>query len=95
MIALEAGAEDVKAEEDSFEIITEPQNFEDVRDAIQEANIEMDLAEISMIPQTTVKLDGKDAIQLLKIMEMLEEHDDVQNVYSNFDIPDNIIEEAA
>ena len=66
-----------------------------VRDAIQEAEIETTLAEVSMIPQTTVKLDGKEALQLLKIMEMLEEHDDVQNVYANFDIPDDIIEQAA
>ena len=95
MMALEAGAEDVKAEGDSFEVITEPQDFESVRNAVQEAEIEMDLAEVSMIPQTTVKLDGKEALQLLKMMEMLEEHDDVQNVYANFDIPDDVIEQAA
>jgi YebC/PmpR family DNA-binding regulatory protein len=95
MMALEAGAEDVKAEGDSFEVITEPQDFESVRNAVQEAEIEMTLAEVSMIPQTTVKLDGKEALQLLKMMEMLEEHDDVQNVYANFDIPDDVIEQAA
>ena len=95
MMALEAGAEDVKIEGDSFEVITDPQDFESVRDAVQEAEIEMALAEVSMIPQTTVKLDGKDALQLLKMMEMLEEHDDVQNVYANFDIPDEVIEQAA
>lgn len=95
MIALDAGAEDIKAEGDSFEIITDPADFESVKNAIDEAEIETDLAEISMIPQTTVKLDGEDATQLLKIMEGLEEHEDVQNVYSNFDIPDDIIEQAA
>jgi YebC/PmpR family DNA-binding regulatory protein len=95
MIALDAGAEDVKSEDDSYEIIIEPQYFESVRNAIQEAGIETTLAEISMIPQTTVKLDGKEALQLLKIIEGLEEHDDVQNVYSNFDIPDELIEQAA
>ena len=95
MIALEAGAEDIKTEDDSFEIITAPADFESVKNAIDEAEIETDLAEISMIPQTTVKLDGEEAIQLLKIMEGLEEHEDVQNVYSNFDIPDDIIEQAA
>lgn len=95
MIALDAGAEDVKTGDESFEIIAEPQDFEGVRDAIQESEIEMTLAEVSMIPQTTVKLDGQEALQLLKIMEMLEEHDDIQNVYSNFDIPDDIIEQAA
>jgi YebC/PmpR family DNA-binding regulatory protein len=95
LIALDAGAEDIKSEDDSYEIITEPQHFESVRDAIQEAGIETTLEEISMIPQTTVKLDGKDALQLLKIIESLEDHDDVQNVYSNFDIPDELIEQAA
>ena len=95
MIALEAGAEDIKTEGDSFEIITDPADFESVKNAIDEAEIETDLAEISMIPQTTVKLDGEDAVQLLKIMEGLEEHEDVQNVYSNFDIPDDMIEQAA
>ena len=95
MIALDAGAEDVKSEDDSYEIITEPQNFESVRNAVQQAGIETTLAEVSMIPQTTVRLDGKEALQLLKIIESLEEHDDVQNVYSNFDIPDELIEQAA
>ncbi len=95
MIALEAGAEDIKTEGDSFEVITTPGDFESVKNAIEEAEIETDLAEVSMIPQTTVKLDGKAALQLLKIMEGLEDHDDVQNVYSNFDIPDDIIEQAA
>ena len=69
--------------------------IESVRNAVDEAEIEAVLAEVSMIPQTTVKLDGKEAVQLLKIMEGLEEHDDVQNVYSNFDIPDDMIEQAA
>ena len=95
MIALEAGAEDMKSGEDSFEIVTAMEDFESVRDAIKEKEIEMDLAEISMIPQTTVKLDGNDALKLLKLMEGLEEHDDVQNVYANFDIPDELIEQAA
>lgn len=95
MIALEAGAEDIKTEDNSFEIITAPEDFESVKNAIDEAEIETGLAEISMIPQTTIKLEGNEALQLLKIMEALEEHDDVQNVYSNFDIPDDIIEQAA
>jgi YebC/PmpR family DNA-binding regulatory protein len=95
MMALEAGAEDMKSGDDSFEITTAPEDFESVRSAIQEAEIEMILAEISMIPQTTVKLDGNEALKLMKLMESLEEHDDVQNVYANFDIPDEIIEQAA
>jgi YebC/PmpR family DNA-binding regulatory protein len=95
MVTLDAGAEDIKSEDDSYEIITEPQHFESVRNAVQEAGIETTLEEVSMIPQTTVKLDGKEALQLLKIIESLEDHDDVQNVYSNFDIPDELIEQAA
>ena len=95
MIALDAGADDVQTTEDSYEILTSPQDFENVKNAIEEANIEPTLAELSMIPQTTVKLDGKEALQMLKLMESLEEHDDVQNVYANFDIPDDIIEQAA
>jgi YebC/PmpR family DNA-binding regulatory protein len=95
MISLEANAEDVKSTDDSFEIITSPEDFESVKNAISEAGIETTMAEITMIPQSTVSLEGKEAIQLLKIMESLEEHDDVQNVYSNFDIPDDIIEQAA
>jgi len=95
MIALDAGAEDVQSKDDSFEIVTSPQDFESVKNAIHEAEIEITLAEVSMIPQTTVRLDGKEALQLMKLMGSLEEHDDVQNVYANFDIPDSIIEQAA
>ena len=95
MLALEAGAEDIKTEGDSFEVITALEDFVSVKNAIDEAEIETGLAEVSMIPQTTVKLEGKEALQLLKIMGGLEELDDVQNVYSNFDIPDDIIEQAA
>ena len=95
MMTLDAGAEDIKSEDDSYEIVMDPQHFESVRNAVQEAGIETTLEEISMIPQTTVKLDGKEALQLLKIIGSLEDHDDVQNVYSNFDIPDELIEQAA
>ncbi|MBM3212192.1 YebC/PmpR family DNA-binding transcriptional regulator [Candidatus Poribacteria bacterium] len=94
-IALDAGAEDVQLKEDSYEILIEPQNFESVKAAIDKANIEISLAEVSMIPQTTVKLEGKEALQMLKLMEALEEYEDVQNVYANFDIPDDIMEQAA
>jgi len=95
MIALESGAEDIRSEEDSFEITVELQDFDNVKNAIEEAEIEISLAELSMIPQNTVALDGKEALQLLKLLESLEDHDDVQNVYANFDIPDEIIEAAA
>lgn len=94
-IALDAGAEDIKSDDQSFEIITAPEDFETVKNAIQEAGIEIGYSEVSMIPQTTVRLEGKEAIQTLKLIETLEEYDDTQNVYSNFDIPDDIIEKAA
>ncbi len=94
-IALDAGAEDIKSDDQSFEIITAPEDFEKVKNAIQEAGIEIGYSGVSMIPQNTVRLEGKEAIQTLKLIETLEEYDDTQNVYSNFDIPDDIIEKAA
>jgi len=87
-IALEAGAEDVKDEGDSIEVITDPPSFTKVRDAIAAKGLKWESAEVTMIPQTMVKLEGKQAEQMLKLMEKLEDYDDVQNVYANFDISD-------
>jgi YebC/PmpR family DNA-binding regulatory protein len=84
--ALEAGAEDVKDEGDAIEVITEPGNFIEVRDAIAAKGLKWENAEVTMIPQTMVKLEGKQAEQMLKLMDKLEDNDDVQNVYANFDI---------
>jgi YebC/PmpR family DNA-binding regulatory protein len=95
MIALEAGADDLKVENDRFDIYTDPERFEDVRNAIEKAGIKLTLAEISMIPQTTVAVKGKEAQQVLHLLEALDEHDDIQNVYSNFDIPDEMLDAAA
>jgi YebC/PmpR family DNA-binding regulatory protein len=92
MEALDAGAEDFVASEDSFEIKTAPEDFEAVRTALEEAGYELDTAEISMIPQNTIKLTGDDAVKMLKLMEMLESNDDVQDVYSNFDIDEEEME---
>lgn len=91
-IALNAGAEDMQRNEDVFEITTLPEDLESVREAIEKEGIEISLAEVSRIPQTTVKLEGKHAEQMLKLMEKLEDHDDVQNVFANFDIPDEVME---
>lgn len=85
-IALEAGAEDVKDEGDGYEIITEPGAFIAVRDALAAKGLQWQSAEITMIPQTTVQLEGKQAEQMMKMMDKLEDNDDVQNVYANFDI---------
>jgi YebC/PmpR family DNA-binding regulatory protein len=85
-IALEAGAEDVKDEGDVYEVITEPGNFIEVREAMAAAGLEWETAEISMLPQTQVQLAGKPAETMLKLMDALEDNDDVQNVFANFDI---------
>ncbi len=90
-IALDAGAEDVKDEGDCFEVITAPEDFEAVRDAIDNASIKYDMAEITMIPQTQTKLEGKTAEQMCRFMEALDDCDDVQKFYSNADIPDEIL----
>ena len=95
MTAVEAGAEDVTASETGMEIVTPFEMFDSVLTAIQETSAEVQLAEISMIPQNTVKLEGKEAERMLRLMDALDELDDVQKVYANFDIPDNLLEAAA
>lgn len=94
-LALDAGAEDVKSGEKAFDIITAPQDFEAVKKALADAKIETALAEISFVPQNTIKLEEKNAEQMLKLMEVLDEHDDVQKVHANFDISDEVMEKAA
>jgi len=91
-VALEAGAEDIKEEEKEFEVITEPSLFEQVKTAIERTGLTYALAEITMIPQTTTILEGKNAQQMLTLMELLEDNDDVNHVYANFDIPDEVME---
>ncbi len=93
MAALEAGAEDVADSGDSWEIVTDPSEMPAVRDAIEAAGIELDSAEITLLAQNTVPLDNEnDAKKVLRLVDLLEDLDDVQNVYANFDIPDNILE---
>jgi YebC/PmpR family DNA-binding regulatory protein len=91
-IALEAGAEDVRNEETTFDVLTAPEDFEKVKRAIAQAGLEVELAEISMIPNSTIKLEGKNAEQMLRLMEALEDNDDVQKVYANFDISEKEME---
>lgn len=88
-IALEAGAEDVKDEEDVYEVITEPEDFIQVREAMAAADLEWETAETTMIPQNQVMLESKPAETMLKLMDALEDNDDVQNVYANFDISED------
>jgi YebC/PmpR family DNA-binding regulatory protein len=91
-VALDAGASDVKDTGKEFEVTTDASNFEEVRKAIEEAGFKSNYAEVTMIPQTSVRLTGKDAEQMLKLMEGLEDSDDVQKVYGNFDIADEEME---
>jgi YebC/PmpR family DNA-binding regulatory protein len=93
-IALEAGAEDVKEDGSSWEIFTPPDAFETVRDALKGKDVPVEVEELGMIPQSSVKLEGKQAQQMLKLMDALEEHDDIDNVWANFDIEEKEIEAA-
>ncbi len=89
-IAIDAGAEDVKDEVEVFEVITEPEDFETVREAIDKAEIKHIMAEVTLIPQNDTSLTGKDAEKMVQMMEFLDACDDVQNVHTNADIPDDI-----
>lgn len=84
--ALEAGAEDVVEQDEQYEVTTDPSSFIEVRDSLAAAGFKFDSAEVTMIPQTMVKLEGKQAESMLKMIDRLEDNDDVQNVYANFDI---------
>ncbi|MEW6668850.1 MAG: YebC/PmpR family DNA-binding transcriptional regulator [Thermodesulfobacteriota bacterium] len=91
-VALDAGAEDVMQSGDQFEAYTTPADFEKVRKAFDQAGLVYGLAQVDMIPQNTVRLEGKKADQMLNLMEALEDNDDISHVYANFDIPDEVIE---
>jgi YebC/PmpR family DNA-binding regulatory protein len=89
--ALEAGAEDIREDDSNYEVITEPGDFEAIKEAIDTASIPYIDAEVTMLPQNTTNLAGKEAEQMVRLMEMLEDCDDVQKVYTNADIPEEII----
>ncbi|HEX9695592.1 MAG TPA: YebC/PmpR family DNA-binding transcriptional regulator [Actinomycetota bacterium] len=93
-IALDAGAEDVRDAGDDYEVVCEQAVFVAVRDAVDAASIERLSAEVTMLPQNTVAVDGENAKKVLRMMEALEDHDDVQAVYANFDIPDEVFAEV-
>jgi YebC/PmpR family DNA-binding regulatory protein len=91
-LALDAGAEDMQTEDDNFVITTAPHDFEQVKKALEDAGVPLDAAEVTMVPQTYVKIEGqKEAGQMMRLMEALEDSDDVQNVYANFDIPEEVM----
>ncbi len=91
-LALNSGAEDVRDDGDEFEIVTDPGDFGSVKQAIEDAGINISVAENGMVPRNTVKLEGKNARQMISLMEGLEDNDDVSRVYANFDISDEELE---
>jgi len=91
-VALEAGAEDVRDEGTSFEVVTAPEDFEPVKRSLDGKGLKCGVSEVTMLPQNTIKLEGKEAEQMLRLMEGLEDLDDVQKVYSNFDVSDETLE---
>jgi YebC/PmpR family DNA-binding regulatory protein len=93
LVALEAGAEDISDGGDHWQVTTPPSDLPGVRAALEGAGIEVESAEVTLLPSTTVALDNEgDAKKVLHLVDLLEEHDDVQNVYANFDIPDSVLE---
>lgn len=92
MAAIDAGAEDINLEETVLEVLTKPEDFEKVKEALKSQNFIPVSAEVTMFPSSTVKLMGEDAQKVLKLVGALEDHDDIQSVHANFDIPDEIIE---
>lgn len=93
LIALEAGADDLQEEDDIYSVITPPELFEEVKERLQDQNIAVESAEITMLPQNTVEIDNpEEAKRILDLMEALEDNDDVQNVYANYEIPDALME---
>ncbi len=93
-VVLEAGAEDMKDDGSAWYIVTPPESLEAVKAALNKAGVKPESAEISMVPQNYIKLTGQQAQQMLRLVEALEEHDDVQHVYANFDIDESEIQAA-
>jgi YebC/PmpR family DNA-binding regulatory protein len=92
-VAIEAGADDVRDQETEWEVITDPQAFDAVKTAIEKKGWKTLEARVGLIPQNTIRLEAGKAEQMLKLMDRLEDNDDVQNVYANFDIPDEVMEQ--
>jgi YebC/PmpR family DNA-binding regulatory protein len=94
-IVLDNGGEDLRSDDENFEIYTDPSAYESVLEAIKKAGIKVASSEISMVPQNYIKLEGAQVNQMIRLIEALEENDDVQNVYSNFDFDEKQLEEIA
>jgi YebC/PmpR family DNA-binding regulatory protein len=95
MVAVEAGAEDISTDDDVFEVICEPANFTAVRNALEQAGVEMDSAEMSYRPSSLVPVDERQAGALMRLIEALEDNDDVDAVHANFDVPADVLERVA
>lgn len=95
VVALEAGADDVRLAGDVFEVVTSVDQFFPVKQALAAAGIPVQSADIMMIPKSSVRVEGKDAQAVLRLMDALEDHDDVQHAYANFDIPDEILQQVS
>lgn len=92
-IILDAGAEDLSQEGDTYEVKTRPHDYEKIKRVLGSNNVKVESSEITMIPKSTIKITGEQAKQVLRLVEQLEDNDDIQNVYCNFDIPDSILKE--
>ncbi|MEQ8209581.1 MAG: YebC/PmpR family DNA-binding transcriptional regulator [Lacipirellulaceae bacterium] len=90
-LALEAGADDIRREGDAYEVLCDPQVFTDLREALEQAKLEPESSEVAQVPKETVDVSAEDAPKVLKMMEALDDHDDVQNVSANFNIPDEVM----
>jgi transcriptional/translational regulatory protein YebC/TACO1 len=95
MVAIDAGAEDVSLDDDIFEVVTAPGDFIAVREALEGAGVELESAEMAMRPTSRTKIDEAEAGKLMRLIEVLEEHDDVQAVHANFDVEAEILERVA
>jgi len=95
LAAIDVGAEDILTEESTIEVVTAPEDFERIKEELKNKGFVSDTAEITMVPTTTVKVTGETAQKVLKLVNLLEDHDDVQKVHANFDIPDEEIEKVS
>ncbi len=95
VIAVDAGAEDVRPSDDSIEVVTPPEQLKSVQDALEGASAEVESADLTEVPKTTIAVEGGDAKKLLNLVDSLEELDDVQDVYANFDISDDVLASLA
>ncbi len=92
MMALDAGAEDFKVEDDTYEVVTVPEDMEKVKESLRSQGVEVKISEITMVPQSVLEITGQEeAIRMIGLMDALEDHDDVQNVYANFEIPEDLM----